>query len=156
MKKTPLIISFLLISLIVLAGTAIAHPVNFRAHMSAAAGVDSTGQGQAKFQLDHNDLSFIMPVSKLNGDTTAAHIHISQTPGGNGGIFVSLCGALGPPPIPEAECGGPGNPAKGSITLSDEQAATLMEAIAANKAYVNVHTTAVPSGEIRGQIVAAP
>ena len=156
MKKTPLIITFLLISLFVLAGTVMAHPVNFKAHMSAAAGVDSAGQGQAKFQLDHNDLSFIMPVSILNGDTTAAHIHISQTPGGNGGIFVSLCGEFGPPPIPVADCGGPGNPARGSITLSDEQVATLMEAIAANKAYVNVHTPAVPSGEIRGQIVAAP
>ncbi len=156
MKKTPFIITFLLISLFVLVGAVVAHPVNFRAHMSAASGVDSTGQGQAKFQLDDNDLSYIMPVSILNGDTTAAHIHISETPGGNGGIFVSLCGAFGPPPIPAADCGGPGNPARGSMTLSDEQVDTLMTAIAENRAYVNVHTTAVPSGEIRGQIVANP
>jgi hypothetical protein len=156
MKKTPLILTFLLILLLALAGTAFAHPQNFKAHMSASSGVDSSGQGQAKFQLDHNELDFIMPVSRLNDDTTAAHIHISETPGGNGGIFVSLCGAFGPPPIPVADCGGPGHPAKGSVTLNDEQIDTLKAAIAENRAYVNVHTTAVPSGEIRGQITANP
>ena len=156
MNKKPILITFLLISLLLFAGSVVAHPVNFRAHMSAASGVDSNGQGQAKFQLDHNELKFIMPVSKLNGDTTAAHIHISNDPGGNGGIFVSLCGAFGPPPIPVADCGGPGNPAKGSIGLSDDQINTLMEAIATNRAYVNVHTTEVPSGEIRGQVVISP
>jgi hypothetical protein len=156
MKKTPLLIAFLLISLLVLAGTVFAGPVNFRAHMSAAPGVDSQGQGQAKFQLNNNELSFIMPVSRLNGDTLAAHIHFSETPGGNGPPVISLCGQFGPPPIPVADCGGPGNPAKGSVTISDEQVNNLMEAIANNRAYVNVHTTDVPPGEIRGQVVANP
>ena len=156
MKKTPLLITILLISLLVLAGTVFAHPTNFRAHMSAAGGVDSTGQGQAKFQLDHNELRFIMPVSKLNGATLAAHIHYSTVPEGNGPPVISLCGVFGPPPIPVADCGGPGNPAKGSIELSDEQVDALMLAIAENRAYVNVHTTDVPPGEIRGQIVANP
>ena len=65
--------------------------------------------------------------------------------------------ALGyPPPIPVADCGGPGNPAQGSISLSDAQVTALMEAIATNRAYVNVHTTGVGSGEVRGQIVANP
>jgi hypothetical protein len=156
MKKTPLLITFLLVFLLVLAGTVFAHPVNFRAHMSAAPGVESLGQGQAKFQLNDNELSFIMPVSKLNGDTLAAHIHFSQNPGGNGPPVISLCGTFGPPPIPVADCGGPGNPAKSSLTLSDEQVDALMLAIAENRAYVNVHTTAVFAGEIRGQIVANP
>lgn len=156
MKKTPLLIPFLLIFLLVLAGTVFAHPVNFRAHMSAAPGIESLGQGQAKFQLNDNELSFIMPVSKLNGDTLAAHIHFSQNPGGNGPPVISLCGTFGPPPIPVADCGGPGNPAKSSLTLSDEQVDALMLAISENRAYVNVHTTAVFAGEIRGQIVANP
>jgi hypothetical protein len=156
MKKTPLLITFLLISLLVLAGTAFASPMNFGAHLTAAPGIDSHGQGQAKFQLDHNELKFIMPVSKLNGDTLAAHIHFSAEPGGGGPPVISLCGTFGPPPIPVADCGGPGNPAKGSVTLSDEMVDTLMSAIATNRAYVNVHTTAVPAGEIRGQIVTKP
>jgi hypothetical protein len=156
MKKKTFIISFLLISLLVLAGTVFAQPVNFRAHLSAAPGIDSSGQGQTKFQLNDNELTFIMPVSKLNGDTSAAHIHYSAQPGGNGAPVISLCGSFGPPPIPVTECGGPGNPAKGSVTLSDEQVDMLLLAIAENRAYVNVHTTAVPSGEIRGQITANP
>lgn len=156
MKKTSLLIAFLLISLLVMAGAVFAHPVNFRAHMSAASGVDSHGQGQANFRLNHNELNFIMPVSRLNGDTLAAHIHISEEPGGNGPPVISLCGGFGPLPIPVANCGGPGNPAKGSVTLSDDQIDALMEAIATNKAYVNVHTTDVPAGEIRGQVVANP
>ncbi len=156
MKKIPLVITFLLISLFVLAGVAIAHPVNFRAHMSASPGIDSHGQGQAKFQLDYNELKFIMPVSRLNGETVAAHIHFADEPGGNGPPVISLCGVFGPPPIPVADCGGPGNPAKGSVTLSDGQLDALMEAIATDRAYVNVHTTDVPAGEIRGLIVANP
>ena len=152
MKKTVILVVLLFISLLLVTSSAAAHPANFTAHMSAAPGVDSNGQGQTKFQLDGNELSFIMPVSKLNGDTLAAHIHFSQDPGGNGPPVISLCGSFGPPPIPVADCGGPGHPAKGTITLSDTQLNTLMDAIATNRAYVNVHTTAVPPGEIRGQI----
>ncbi len=156
MKKTPLLIILMLVALLVVVGTAAAHPANFRAHMSAAPGVDSRGQGQAKFKLDHNELNFIMPVSRLNGETLAAHIHISDEPEGNGPPVISLCGAFGPPPIPVAECGGPKHPAKGSLMLNDDMVNQLMTAIAENRAYVNVHTTDVPAGEIRGQIVANP
>lgn len=156
MKKTSVVIAFLLIALLAIVGSVAAHPVNFGAHMKAAPGIESRGQGQANFRLDHNELNFIMPVSKLNGNTLAAHIHFSQTPGGNGPPTISLCGAFGPSPIPVADCGGPGNPAKGSVTLSDEQIENLMTAIAENRAYVNVHTTDVPTGEIRGQITARP
>jgi hypothetical protein len=35
-------------------------------------------------------------------------------------------------------------------------ASALLDAIAANEAYVNIHTTAYPNGEIRGWLVAAP
>jgi hypothetical protein len=35
-------------------------------------------------------------------------------------------------------------------------AAALLEAIAANEAYVNIHSTAFPNGELRGWLVAAP
>ena len=156
MKKIPFLTVFLLISLLVVTASAVAHPLNFRAHMSASTGVDSQGQGQANFQLNHHELKFIMPISKLNGDTLAAHIHFSDVPGGNGPPVISLCGAFGPPPIPVADCGGPGSPAKSSISLSDDQVDELMAAIDSNRAYVNVHTTAVPAGEIRGQIVITP
>ena len=40
------------------------------------------------------------------------------------------------------------SPTEGSATLTDAQAADLM----AGKYYVNIHTTANPGGEIRGQV----
>ncbi|OIQ70334.1 CHRD domain protein [mine drainage metagenome] len=40
------------------------------------------------------------------------------------------------------------SPAEGSATLTDAQAADLM----AGKYYINVHTAANPTGEIRGQV----
>ncbi len=156
MKKISFVTVLLLITLLAIAGSVAAYPVNFKAHMTASPGVDSQGQGQANFRLDHNELNFIMPVSNLNGDTLAAHIHFSETSGGNGPPVISLCGSFGPTPIPVADCGGPGNPAKGSVTLGDEMVAELMTAIAENRAYVNVHTTDVPPGEIRGQITISP
>lgn len=156
MKKTTFLTAVLFISLFIITGSVAAHTIKFRAHMTAVPGVDSNGQGQANFKLDENELNFIMPVSRLNGDTLAAHIHISDESGGNGPPVISLCGSFGPPPIPVADCGGPGNPAKGSVSLSDSQVDELLAAIASNRAYVNVHTTAVPAGEIRGQIVTDP
>jgi hypothetical protein len=41
------------------------------------------------------------------------------------------------------------SPIKGAVRLSDSQAAELM----AGQIYVNIHTSAHPTGEIRGQIV---
>jgi len=158
MKKKLFLIGLMMITLLAFSGTAAAHPQNFRAHLKAASGVASRGQGQANFQLDHDQLSFVLAVSKLAADseTTAAHIHISADPGGNGGIFISMCGSFGPPPIPVETCGGPGHPAKGSISLSEDQVAELMTAIAENRAYVNVHTNFAPGGEVRGQLVINP
>jgi hypothetical protein len=156
MKRTSITIGILLVALMVIAGTVLAHPTNFRAHLSQAPGAETNGQGQAKFQLNHDELGFVFAMSRLEGDALAAHIHISAAPGGNGPPVISLCGAFGPPPIPVAECGGPGHPAKGSATLSEALTADLMAAIAQNRAYINVHTTAFGPAEIRGQIEINP
>lgn len=157
-KKAVLFGSLLIIALLVATGTALAHPHNFRAHLSQAAGIpiETNGQGQAKFQLNHGELSFILALSELEGETLAAHIHYSDTPGGDGAPVISLCGGFGPAPIPVADCGGPGHPAKGTTTLSEAQVTELMTAIAENRAYVNVHTTAHGPGEVRGQVEMNP
>lgn len=158
MKKKSVLFGLLIIVLLVATGTVLAHPQNFRAHLSQAAGIpiETNGQGQAKFQLNHGELSFVLALSSLEGETLAAHIHYSEEPGGNGPPVISLCGAFGPPPVPVADCGGPGHPAAGTITLSDAEAAELMANIAENRAYVNVHTTAHPPGEVRGQVEMSP
>ena len=154
-KKQVVILSLLLFALLATAGTALARPLNFRAHMTEAPGIpiESRGQGQFHMQLtEDGELSFTMAVSRLEGETLAAHIHYSQVPAGNGPPVISLCGGFGPPPIPVAQCGGPGNPARGTLSLSAAQMATLLTAVAENRAYVNVHTTAHPPGEIRGAL----
>lgn len=125
--------------------------VHLGAHLTGAH-TGSRGNGQANFELSGGDLSFVLALSRLVGDATAAHIHISATPGGNGPPVVSLCGAFGPPPIPVAECQGPGA-VRGMTSLSDLQMADLLTAVSEDRAYVNVHTTAFPPGEVRGQVV---
>jgi hypothetical protein len=90
-------------------------------------------------------------------DVSAAHIHLAP-PGENGGIVLWLYPIDGPPGglIP-----GPFNGvlAQGVVTADnltgDLEGATLedlIEEIEAGNAYVNVHTSEYPSGEIRGQL----
>jgi hypothetical protein len=73
-------------------------------------------------------------------------------------VAAFLCGGGGKPACPPA-----GGTITGTITAADVVAiptqnlaagdlASLMKAIRAGVAYVNVHTTNFPSGEIRGQI----
>lgn len=76
--------------------------------------------------------------SKLTGRAIAAHIHIGRV-GRPGPVAVPLCGPCR-------------NGQRGSATVN---AATLA-ALEAGRAYVNVHTTKNPGGEIRGQIRAVP
>ena len=90
---------------------------------------------------------------------TAAHIHFGQR-GVNGGVIAFLCGGGTAPACPASGSG----PVTGTIVPSDIvgpagqgiAAAEFDEAIRAMSAgatYVNVHTNAVGSGEIRGQIM---
>jgi CHRD domain len=74
--------------------------------------------------------------SRLTGKAIAAHIH-SGVRGKAGPVIVSLC----------APCR---NGASGRATVD----ASVLGALEAGRAYVNVHTRKNPAGEIRGQIAA--
>ena len=119
--------------------------------------VDSQANGVATFKLskDGMSLEYKLIVANLN-DILQSHIHIGA-PGTNGGVVAFLY-PDGPPPmlIP-----GPtsGILAQGVITAEDligslagQPLSALIDQIAAGNAYVNVHTTANPGGEIRAQI----
>lgn len=100
-----------------------------------------------------------------------AHIHFAQ-PGVNGGIFIWLCGsAKAPGPTGTPTCPAGGGTVTGSVTsaavqslLSPPQAAGASQnlnpgdfagairILQSGDAYVNVHTTNFPGGEIRGQV----
>jgi len=135
-------------------------PRNFRTHATGGEEVpanNSRAQGQATFQLNHDgtELSFRLIVANIQ-NVTQAHIHLAPE-GANGPVVVWLYPA-GPPaqPIPGRS---QGTLREGVITaanlvgqLAGADLATLVAHIQNGNAYVNIHTTQFPPGEIRGQI----
>lgn len=133
---------------------------NFRAHAHGGEEVppvDTRAQGQATFRLSRegDELSYRLVVANIV-DVTMAHIHLAPR-GENGPVVVWLY-PEGPPPelipgrtqgvlvdgvITDADLAGP---------LLDGSLGDLLAELRAGNAYVNVHTSAHPSGEIRGQI----
>jgi hypothetical protein len=112
------------------ASAASAQMVHYTAKLSGAAGVK--GSGDVMAMLEGKTFTYTVNYKDLTGPAVAAHFHDAPAPGGNG-----------PPIVPASVTP---SPIKGSATLTDAQIADLN----AGKVYFNVHTSANPSGEIRG------
>jgi hypothetical protein len=97
---------------------------------------DSRGTGQGTFTYDpaNKQLAYNITYSGLKAPATAGHIHGPAAAGANAGVAVPFANAA--------------SPITGTATLTDAQAADLM----AGRMYVNIHSSAHPGGEIRGQI----
>lgn len=114
--------------------------------------VDTDARGLATFQLNKEgtELRFKLNVANIE-DVIGAHIHNAPA-GQNGPIVVFLYGD----PLAEAVTVN-GTLVQGTATevvgplAGDFEA--LIDAMESGNTYVQVHTTANPSGEIRGQIV---
>ena len=128
----------------------------FRATLNGASEVpanNSAASGTARFTVDGAQLDYTLDVQNLTG-ATAAHIH-TGAPGVNGPPIVFLFQQAAPGATVSA-----GSLAAGSVDASDMIATagvsydSMLSLIRRGNAYVNVHTTARPAGEIRGQIVA--
>lgn len=133
---------------------------NFATHLSGeeeVPAVETRAQGQATFKLskDGDSLSYKLIVANIE-DVLMAHIHLAPA-GANGGVVAWLY-PDGPPGILI-----PGRfngvLAEGVITADDlvgslagEDLDALIAAFENGMAYVNVHTTENPGGEVRGQI----
>lgn len=138
------------------ATTAVARSGHYNTHLTGTEEVPAvvTGaQGQATFKLsaDGESLEYKLNVANIE-DVVQAHIHLGA-PGSNGGVVVFL---FGPEP---AGIDVNGTLATGTITADDlinalagQPLSSLIDAIESGGAYVNVHTLAHPSGEIRGQL----
>lgn len=91
-----------------------------------------------------------------------AHLHLGQQHT-NGGVSVFLCTNLGNGPAGTPLCPETSGMVNGTLTsaevlgpagqgISAGEIGELIDAIRAKTVYVNVHSQAVPSGEIRGQL----
>ncbi len=133
---------------------------NFTAHLSGDQEVppaETNATGQAIFHLKNNgtELHYKLIVANIQ-DVFMAHIHWAYE--GQNGPIVAWLFPDGPPPSPIP---GPVNGvlAEGVITADDltgplenAEVSDLIDQFLDGRCYVNVHTTAFPSGEIRGQI----
>jgi CHRD domain-containing protein len=122
-----------------------------------SAKVDDPGGGPAT-------ISYELSYEGLEGTITQAHIHAGQV-GVSGGIMIWLCSNLASPPTPAGTQPCPAPPATITGTISAANVvgpagqgipagdlSDALEAIRGHNAYVNVHSTSAPGGEIRGQI----
>jgi len=128
--------------------------------------VASPGFSLVTIDLNGSNLMVDMSFRDLTGTAVAAHIHCCTTDPFTGVAPVAL-------PFDDFPTGVTGGAYSMSIPLYEEAsydpaflkanggtvkgaASALVDGIVANEAYVNIHTTAYPNGEIRGFLVAAP
>ena len=178
MRRTTLVCALSLLGTGLLIGTnAVAHGGkghdSIRVHMKGfeeAPVVISGASGVLELDINEaaGSIAYELSYQGLEGAVTQAHIHIGQK-NVSGGIAVWLCQtAANPAPAAVAaatpQCPGP-NAGTVSGTLNAASVigpvgqaipvgafADVIKAIRAGKAYGNVHSTAAPGGEVRGQI----
>lgn len=137
-----------------------AGPQNFNAALSGKqevppAATKARGQASFKVSKDSTFIQFRLNVANIR-NVTMAHIHLAPA-GANGPVVAWLLPSEPPPQLIEGRS--QGTLAAGLITaanlvgpLAGQTINDLIEAMAAGDAYVNVHTSQYPGGEIRGQI----
>jgi hypothetical protein len=159
-KRATTLVLVLAAILVASAVSAAAQPRTYVAPLSSAQEVptnDSLARGQTVFRLsaDGDSIDYRLIVANIR-DVTQAHIHTAPA-GANGPVVVWLY-----PDAPPAQLipgRSSGILAVGTITAADlvgplagGSLADLLALMDGGGAYVNVHTSQYPGGEIRGQI----
>ena len=124
----------------------------------------ATGDFQAVIDDRAGTISYRLSYAGLTGDVRQAHIHFGQR-SVNGGVSVFLCQTEtnADPTGLAPQCPQSGtvtgllqavNMAEGTVPqgITPGEFAELIAAIRAGVAYVNVHSSTFPGGEIRGQL----
>jgi hypothetical protein len=115
--------------------------------------------GAATFTLTFSDVGTTPPKT---GTVTQAHIHFGKVHSA-GGVMVFFCSNLGNGPAGTQACPLNSGTVTGTFTSASVVAIpgqnvnagdfdALVDALNSNTAYANIHTTALPAGEIRGQV----
>ena len=131
--------------------------------------LSTTGNGhfQARINKDETEIEWQLSYGDLEGTVTQSHIHFVAR-AQSGGISVFFCTNLGNGPAGTPACPASApedNPLTGVATaanvigpagqgIAPGEFAELIAAIRAGVAYVNVHSTKYPGGEIRAQFPA--
>jgi CHRD domain len=95
----------------------------------------ASGKAVATLDTDSKLLSYSVTFADLTGPALGAHFHGPTDSGKNAGIVL---------PFKTVQ-----SPIEGTATLTENQAADLL----AGKWYANIHTSANPGGELRGQMM---
>jgi hypothetical protein len=123
----------------------------------------AVGLFEARSAGDWNSIEYTLTYAGLQATIQQAHIHFAQS-AVNGPIVIWLCGtSTNPGPAGTQTCPQSGT-VRGTITSTNVLASPgtqqlpagaigqIISALKESAAYVNIHTSASPGGEIRGQI----
>jgi hypothetical protein len=103
----------------------------------------STGYGQLNAEIKGDQLVVSGSFNETSGDYAASHLHLGFA-GSNGGVAFALN-----PMVDADNRGGLFHPDSNTFTLSPG----LIDTFRARMFYANLHTSASPSGELRGQLL---
>lgn len=128
--------------------------------------VSSAASGSIKLKIDWSSktIAYELSYEGMEGTATMAHIHLGQM-GANGGVMLWLCqSATNADPTGLAPaCPQTAGTVSGLIQAANvigpagqgvaaTEMAEVLDALRAGVAYVNVHSSKFPGGEIRGQL----
>lgn len=117
--------------------------------------ISTAGTGKLRLKIDGSNTTatYTLTFSGLEGAVTGAHLHLGK-PGVAGGVIINLCPTTCVSPVSSTfnatNVVPTVSPAQGIAGPADW--AEVLKAIRAGAVYANVHTTAFPAGEIRGQL----
>jgi len=94
------------------------------------------------FDSTNNRLIYTITWSGLSGDATDAHFHGPAAAGANADVLIPL----------RVTVNGVNGTASDTLTVADSVQSVFRTAILSGNVYYNLHTTANPDGEIRGQV----
>jgi hypothetical protein len=124
----------------------------------------SEGHGTLDLKLDRSakTLTYTLTFSNLSAPVTQSHIHLGKVHVA-GGVMVFFCTNLNNGPAGTPACPANGGTVTGTLTASSVVGPTAQnvtpgdfdaveDALETNTAYGNIHTTAFPAGELRGEV----